>query len=68
MLTPSESLVFSSAKRKVTTWAREYAANDFNYGSPQSYWKSALAQGVCSEFEYELAEKYYGHMFGYRGD
>ena len=53
---------------RVNLWARENASNDYMYGSPQSYFAVALSRNVISRADYDIAEKYYGNLWTYRGD
>jgi hypothetical protein len=52
----------------VVKWAQANAANDLHYGSPQSYYASARAQGVITDDEYDLMARWHGDMWMYRGD
>jgi antirestriction protein ArdC len=53
---------------RVNSWAKENAQNDFYYGSRYSYYRPAKECLIIDQDEYDLAEKYYGQLWHYRGD
>lgn len=52
----------------VNMWAIQNAAEDYTYGSRQSYWIAALNNNVISMHELEYAHSKYGNLWSYRGD
>lgn len=53
---------------RVNAWAQLNASDDYYYGTRFSYWRSALAAGICTEDEYNNAKKHYANLWDYRGD
>lgn len=41
---------------------------DRNYGTPYSFWRSAVSLGYATEAELEAAQGTYGDIWHYRGD
>lgn len=52
----------------VNMWAKQNAAEDYTYGSRQSYWLGALNNHVITEHEFNYARNKYGDLWSYRGD
>jgi hypothetical protein len=52
----------------VNMWATQNAAEDYTYGSRQSYWLAALNNHVITIYEFEYARSKYGDLWSYRGD
>ena len=67
-LTPEEMIRMISIDDRVNAWARDNAQNDFYYGTRYSYYKAAKMAWVIEQDEYDLAERYYGSLWTYRGD
>ena len=67
-LTPEEMIRMISIDDRVNAWARDNAQNDFYYGTRYSYYKAAKMAWVIEKDEYDLAERYYGSLWTYRGD
>ena len=67
-LTPEEMIRMISIDDRVNAWARDNAQNDFYYGTRYSYYKAAKMAWVIDQDEYDLAERYYGSLWTYRGD
>lgn len=49
---------------------RKWLLNDLHYGSPASFWSSALSAGLITQEEYDQAEASYirSGLWHYRGD
>lgn len=54
--------------RSVQQWARTNASNDYMYGTPQSYFASALSVNLINKEQYEQAKNHFGNLWNYRGD
>ena len=67
-LTPEEMIRMIAISDRVNAWAKDYAQNDFYYGTRYSYYKAAKMAWVIEQDEYDLAERYYGELWTYRGD
>lgn len=67
-LTQEEIVRMVGIHDRVCAWAKDHAQNDFYYGTRYSYYKAAKLSWVIEQDEYDLAEKYYGELWTYRGD
>lgn len=41
---------------------------DRNYGAPYSFWQTAVMFGLATKEEMEVARRFYGNLWHYRGD
>ena len=53
---------------RVRAWARENAPDEYNYSSPATWYRRAVAAGVIDQRELNAMMSYYGDTWDYAGD